>query len=510
MFGQRKIMRYAKCIAVISVLFVSQMTYIQSSQATTPTYTAEFTVSGFTSPSWITRGGGFIWVSQDSAIKKVDEVTGTVSATYSLTSTPQEIAFDGTNIFALLADSRIAKVTVASGAISYSASAVCTPAISNDSIAVNENVIIVSCFSEGKVARYQNSDLTQLQRVSLTTAGRSVIANNFGYVTQFDGFSPTWKYSLSSLSSPTSIATSNYTNAHHRITADSNYVWILSANTGLAIRLVRISLVDNAVTTITLNDYNSSSYAFRSISSDGTTLFMSFTTTPRIVAFDIATSTVTTTITPAGTPNGIKAVTNGFWAVVGSTLIKYSSASAPAAPTLNSVSAGDRRVTIAFTAGAENGAAITDYEYSLNGGSYVSAGTTTSPFTITGLTGRANYSVTLKARNSSGLSAASTSLSATTTDSTLDASEAAAAEAARVAALNAEAARIAAEVAAAKKAKEQKELTEILSLIPELGKLSLNIGETSKALTGIKCVKGKTIKYVFKGEKCPKGYVKKK
>jgi uncharacterized delta-60 repeat protein len=175
-------------------------------------------------------------------------------------------------------------------------------------------------------------------------------------------------------------------------------------------------------------------------------------------------------------------------------VLRFQSAnsSAPSAPTLNSVSTGDRKITISFTAGADNGAAITDYEYSLNGGSYISAGTTTSPFTITGLNGRANYSVTLKARNSSGLSAASSSLSATTTDATLDASETAA-EAARVAA-----------------AKQQKELLEILSLLPELGKISVNIGETSKALTGTKCVKGKTIKYVYKGAKCPKGFVKKK
>lgn len=503
MFEQRKFLRYTKSIAVISVLFVSQITYIQSSQATTPTYTAEFTVSGFSSPTWITRGGGFIWVSENSAIKKVNEVTGTVSATYALTSTPQEIAFDGTDVYALLANSRIAKVTVASGTVSYSASAVCASGGSNDSIAATANVIIISCFMAGQVVRYQNSDLTELQRVSLTYAGRSVIANGFGYVTQFAGLSPTWKYSLSSLSSPTSIATANYTNWYHRVTADSNYVWILSGNSGVAVRLVRIALVDNSVTTITLNDFNLSSYTFNSLSSNGTTLFMTFSTTSRIVAFDIATSTVTTTITPASAPNGISAITNGFWVVVGSTLIKYSSASAPAAPTLNSVSAGDRRVTLSFTAGAENGASITDYEYSLNGGSYISAGTTTSPFTITGLNGRSNYSVTLKARNSSGLSTASSSLSATTTDAALDASESAA-EAARVAAI-AEAARVAAAAA-----KQQKELTEILSLIPELGKLSLSIGETSKALTGQKCVKKKQVRYVFKGQKCPKGYVKKK
>jgi hypothetical protein len=174
--------------------------------------------------------------------------------------------------------------------------------------------------------------------------------------------------------------------------------------------------------------------------------------------------------------------------------------SAPAAPTLNSVSAGDRRVTITFTAGANNGAAITDYEYSLNGGAYTSAGTTTSPFTITGLSGRTAYSVTIKARNSAGLSTASASLSATTTDASRDASEAAAAEAARVAA--------AAE--AAKKAKEQKELTELLSVIPSIAGLALNLGDLTNSLLATKCVKGKTVKNVKKGAKCPKGYVKKK
>jgi hypothetical protein len=175
-------------------------------------------------------------------------------------------------------------------------------------------------------------------------------------------------------------------------------------------------------------------------------------------------------------------------------VVRYiaSDSNAPAAPTLNSVTAGDRRVTVSFTAGANNGAAITDYEYSLNGGAYTSAGTTTSPFTITGLSGRTAYSVTIKARNSVGLSTASSSLSATTTDAPRDAIEAATA------------------AEAAKKAKEQKELLEILSIIPEIGKLALSVGDTALAVSGQKCVKNKTIKYVKKGAKCPKGYVKKK
>ena len=75
------------------------------------------------------------------------------------------------------------------------------------------------------------------------------------------------------------------------------------------------------------------------------------------------------------------------------------------------------------------------------------------------------------------------------------------AEAARVAAANAEAAR---------KAKEQKELTEILALIPIIGELTLSLGETTKSLYSAKCVKGKSTKFVKKGAKCPKGFVKRK
>jgi hypothetical protein len=197
-----------------------------------------------------------------------------------------------------------------------------------------------------------------------------------------------------------------------------------------------------------------------------------------------------------------------------STALSATTPSVPDIPTLNSVAAGDRRVTVTFTAGANNGAVITDYEYSLNGGSYVSAGTTTSPFTITGLSGRTAYSVTIKARNSVGLSTATSSLSATTTDASLDASEAAATEAARVAEVARlaaiEAARLAAAAEAAKKAKEQKELTELVSVIPSIAGLALNLGDLANSVLSTTCVKGKAVKNVKKGTKCPKGYVKKK
>ena len=68
---------------------------------------------------------------------------------------------------------------------------------------------------------------------------------------------------------------------------------------------------------------------------------------------------------------------------------------------------------------------------------------------------------------------------------------------------------LAAAAAAERKAKEQRELLEILFLIPKIGGLTLSLGEVTKSLYSNKCVKGKTVKYVNNGSKCPKGYVKK-
>jgi hypothetical protein len=65
---------------------------------------------------------------------------------------------------------------------------------------------------------------------------------------------------------------------------------------------------------------------------------------------------------------------------------------------------------------------------------------------------------------------------------------------------------VAAAAAAAKRAAEQKELTEILALIPQIAELTLSLGETAQSLYKQKCVKGKLVKYVKSGAKCPKGY----
>ena len=59
---------------------------------------------------------------------------------------------------------------------------------------------------------------------------------------------------------------------------------------------------------------------------------------------------------------------------------------------------GDQTVSIAFTAGPDNGTPISDYEYQIDNGTWVSSGQTTSPIVInSGLTNGTDHTLTLRA-----------------------------------------------------------------------------------------------------------------
>ena len=132
---------------------------------------------------------------------------------------------------------------------------------------------------------------------------------------------------------------------------------------------------------------------------------------------DTATNTVVATVLfatnsmgVAASPDGSRVYVTEFGDGVVSVLSVPSSVTAPEAPTSLNATPGDGSVSVSFTAGSDGGAAISNYEYQLNGaGSWValSPAATTSPITISGLTNGTAYTVKLRAVNVVGSGAAS-------------------------------------------------------------------------------------------------------
>lgn len=168
-------------------------------------------------------------------------------------------------------------------------------------------------------------------------------------------------------------------------------------------------------------------------------------------------------------PSIESAATNSITTPTGTTI--------PGAPMITQVTAGDRSLSVNFTGGSSGGGTINNYKYSLNGGSFIAFGLS-NPIAINNLAGYQNYSVTLVATNEVGDSVPSNAVSAMTLDFAGDRAR-----------------------------KDAKELSEILSLIPSIAGLSQSIaGLGNSLLLPKKCVKGKLVKNVKAGDKCPKGY----
>lgn len=88
----------------------------------------------------------------------------------------------------------------------------------------------------------------------------------------------------------------------------------------------------------------------------------------------------------------------------------------PSAPTAIAATAGDGQVSVTFKSAATGGSNVTNYKYSLNGGSFIALdpASTTSPIVITGLTNNTEYTVKLMAVNANGDSPESVASNAVT------------------------------------------------------------------------------------------------
>jgi len=126
----------------------------------------------------------------------------------------------------------------------------------------------------------------------------------------------------------------------------------------------------------------------------------------------------TSPVTLSGLTNGtnysvklraVNSIGDGDASTTAVSVTPVSPVSVPAAPTSLVATAGNGSASIAFTAGSDGGAAISKYQYSIDGGTTwadADAGTT-SPVTVSGLTNYTAYNVKLRAVNSAGGGAAS-------------------------------------------------------------------------------------------------------
>jgi predicted RNA-binding protein with TRAM domain len=145
------------------------------------------------------------------------------------------------------------------------------------------------------------------------------------------------------------------------------------------------------------------------------------------------TSLSTATIKIQGWLNGSRTSTGGGVFRLDDIIITgtvTAASTAPAAPTITSITPGNQQLSVAFTAGSDGGSAITNYKYSTDGGTSWqtrSTGTTTSPLVIstlstdgtTPLTNGTSYDVQIRAVNAvgDGIATASTAATPRTTPS---------------------------------------------------------------------------------------------
>ena len=240
---------------------------------------------------------------------------------------------------------------------------------------------------------------------------------------------------------------------------------------------------------------NTAATGFTINSTGGAIASFSISATPPGMSFNTSTGALT------GTPNTVASATNYTITATNASgnatqTFALTVTAALAAPAFTlSASSESRTVNTAATGFTINstGGAIASFSISATPPG-MSFNTSTGALTGTPNTVASATNYTITATNASGNATQTFALTVTAAPVSADNSVAQAAP-------NAEASR---------KAREHKELTEILALIPKIGELTLSLGETTKSLYSAKCVKGKSTKFVKKGAKCPKGFVRKK
>lgn len=252
----------------------------------------------------------------------------------------------------------------------------------------------------------------------------SAIANNGSATISFDqpsdaigGQVTNYKYQLNggnwiALSPVTTSSPITIPNLTNGTTYSIKLLALNDAGDGLASSAVEVTpaTTANQPTTLTANSRDGSAeISFTTPSDNGGSEIINYeyqVDGGDWVAFspDVTTSPVTVTGLTNGTSHSIKLrAVNGVGSGTESDSVQVVPAATPDAPTILQIVAGNETAGVSFTAPVNpGGSTISDYEYQLDGGDWVSVGDTSSSFTITGLINGQTYSVKIRAVNGSG------------------------------------------------------------------------------------------------------------
>jgi hypothetical protein len=314
-------------------------------------------------------------------------VNAPTATTFSTTqSTPTNISLATTTTYSLIMSQSV--TGLASGDFQFGGTSTCnSPGVSGSG--TTYSITVTNCTEGNLILQLKANSVT-----GTTTTGPSAIASANTIV--IDRTAPT----ISSVSAPA--------NATYRPTQALTFS-VATSETVTVTGTPRLALTIGSTTR----------YANYASGSNSRTLLFTYTVASSLNDIDIDGIAVSTTLElNSGTIVDLASNAMSSLTFSAPTLTSVLVAQPPAAPTIDSITASSGQISIAFTAGAINGAAITNYEYSTNNGvnwTTRSPVATTSPLTVSGLSNGTIYNVRLRAINSAGTSDSSTAVSATPT-----------------------------------------------------------------------------------------------
>jgi hypothetical protein len=395
-----------------------------SLNTTTGAITGTPTAVGTTSPTFTANNGS--------------GTSPAVALNFTISKGSSTITASGTTSFTYTGSAQgpaSSSVTGSTGAVSYSYSGVSPTSYSASATAptvvgtykVNATVDADTNYNAATSADHNfaitkaSSSITATGSTSFTYTGSaqgpasSSVTGSTGAVSySYSGVSPTI-YSASA-TAPSVVGTYEVIAT---VAADTNYN--TASSTALAFSIVAV--VPGAPTSASaIGGDTQASVSFTAPTFTGGTAITGYTVT--------ATGSPSITATGASSPIAITGLTNGtpYTFTVTATndagtglasgdtnsVTPAAGSVAPHVPTALVLTPTDGGLSVNFTPGFDGGSVITDYEYSTDDGvSFEGIGTTTVPFTISGLTNTTTYQVQIRAVNINGSGTATASVSGT-------------------------------------------------------------------------------------------------